>query len=87
MNPKDDKRGFDLVTAVVAHEVAHQWWGNQLKQAYGEGAGLITESLAWYSAIGVMEDKYGSEHLRRLLSFLRERDSAYPSCLTAAASQ
>lgn len=74
LNPKADKRGFDLVTAVVAHEVAHQWWGNQLKQAYVEGAGLITESLAWYSAMGVMEDKYGAEHLQRLLSFLREEN-------------
>ncbi|WP_303310868.1 M1 family aminopeptidase [Hymenobacter sp. BT730] len=74
LNPKDDKRGFDLVTAVVAHEVAHQWWGNQLKQAYVEGAGLITESLAWYSAMGVLEDAYGSEHLQTLLSFLREEN-------------
>jgi len=74
LNPKDDPRGFDLVTAVVAHEVAHQWWGNQLKQAYVEGAGLITESLAWYSAMGVMEDKYGPDHLRRLLDFLREEN-------------
>jgi ABC-type transport system involved in multi-copper enzyme maturation permease subunit len=74
LNPKDDPRGFDLVTAVVAHEVAHQWWGNQLKQAYVEGAGLITESLAWYSAMCVMEDKYGPEHLRRLLNFLREEN-------------
>ncbi|WP_375437690.1 M1 family aminopeptidase [uncultured Hymenobacter sp.] len=73
-NPKADKRGFDLVTAVVAHEVAHQWWGNQLKQAYVEGAGLITESLAWYSAMGVLEDNYSPEHLPALLSFLREEN-------------
>ncbi|MBF9221245.1 M1 family aminopeptidase [Hymenobacter ruricola] len=74
MNPTADQRGFDLVTAVVAHEVAHQWWGNQLKQAYVEGAGLITESLAWYSAMGVLEDKYGPEYLPALLSFLREEN-------------
>ncbi|MCC3152465.1 M1 family aminopeptidase [Hymenobacter sp. BT770] len=74
LNPKDDKRGFDLVTAVVAHEVAHQWWGNQLKQAYVAGAGLITESLAWYSAMGVLEDNYGPEHLQALLRFLREEN-------------
>ncbi|AYA37704.1 ABC transporter permease [Hymenobacter oligotrophus] len=74
LNPEADERGFDLVTAVVAHEVAHQWWGNQLKQAYVEGAGLITESLAWYSAMGMLEDKYGPEHLGRLLSFLREEN-------------
>ncbi|MCR5889981.1 ABC transporter permease [Hymenobacter sp. J193] len=74
LNPKADERGFDLLTAVVAHEVAHQWWGNQLKQAYVEGAGLITESLAWYSAMGVLEDQYGPEHLQALLSFLREEN-------------
>jgi len=74
LNPKADERGFDLVTAVVAHEVAHQWWGNQLKQAYVEGAGLITESLAWYSAMGVLEDNYGAEHLQALLDFLREEN-------------
>ncbi|MCB2408906.1 M1 family aminopeptidase [Hymenobacter lucidus] len=74
LNPKADERGFDLVTAVVAHEVAHQWWGNQLKQAYVEGAGLITESLAWYSAMGVLEDNYGPAHLQALLSFLREEN-------------
>ncbi|TGD80743.1 ABC transporter permease/M1 family aminopeptidase [Hymenobacter wooponensis] len=74
LNTKADKRDFDLVTAVVAHEVAHQWWGNQLKQAYVEGAGLISESLAWYSAMGVLEDNYGADHLPALLSFLREEN-------------
>ncbi|GAB3241253.1 M1 family aminopeptidase [Hymenobacter seoulensis] len=74
LNPAADERGFDLVTAVVAHEVAHQWWGNQLKQAYVEGAGLITESLAWYSAMGVLEEYYGPEHLPALLRFLREEN-------------
>ena len=72
MNPDKDKRKFDLVSAVVAHEVAHQWWGNQVDPAHAEGAGLLSESLAWYSAMGVLEDKYGSKYLKRLLSFLRE---------------
>ncbi|PVY39116.1 ABC transporter permease/M1 family aminopeptidase [Pontibacter virosus] len=72
LNPKKDERGFDLVTAVVAHEVAHQWWGNQVDPALVEGAGLLSESLAWYSAMGVMEQHYGPEHLEKLLSFLRE---------------
>ncbi|MBC5994437.1 ABC transporter permease/M1 family aminopeptidase [Pontibacter cellulosilyticus] len=72
MNPDKDERKFDLVSAVVAHEVAHQWWGNQVDPAHAEGAGLLSESLAWYSAMGVLEDNYGPEHLQRLLSFLRE---------------
>lgn len=72
LNPDADERGFDLVTAVVAHEVAHQWWGNKLRYSYIEGAGLLSESLAWYSAMGVMEEQYGPEHLNKLLNFLRE---------------
>ncbi|MBB6610575.1 ABC transporter permease [Pontibacter sp. Tf4] len=72
LNPMKDERGFDLVTAVVAHEVAHQWWGNQVDPALVEGAGLLSESLAWYSAMGVLEESYGSEHLQKLLHFLRE---------------
>jgi ABC-type transport system involved in multi-copper enzyme maturation permease subunit len=74
LNPKYDSRGFDFVTAVIAHEMAHQWWGGQLTPARVEGAGLLSESLAWYSAMGVLEDKYSSEHLQKLLSFLREEN-------------
>ncbi len=72
LNPQDDAQGFDLVTAVVAHEVAHQWWGSQLRSAYVEGAGLLSESLAWYSAMGVLEKNYGPEHRNKLLRFMRE---------------
>jgi ABC-2 type transport system permease protein len=72
LRPAENERGFDLVTAVVAHETAHQWWGKQLKSAYVEGAGLLSESLAWYSAMGVLEEKYGPGHLEKLLDFLME---------------
>ncbi|GAA4310394.1 ABC transporter permease/M1 family aminopeptidase [Nibribacter koreensis] len=72
LNPEKDERGFDLVTAVVAHEIAHQWWGNQVDPALTEGSGLLSESLAWYSAMGVLEEHYGPAHLQKLLSFLRE---------------
>lgn len=72
-NPEDDPRGFDFVSAVVAHEVAHQWWGgSQLTPAYVEGAPLLSESLAWYSVMGVMKENYGHDQQRRFLSFMRE---------------
>jgi len=54
---------------VMAHEMAHQWG---LPYAYAEGAGLLTESFAWYAAMGVVEETYGREHLRRLLRFFRQ---------------
>ncbi len=72
LNPEDDPRGFDLVFAVVAHEVAHQWWGAQLGYARVEGAILLSEGLAWYAAFGVVRETYGPEHLRRLLSWMRQ---------------
>lgn len=66
-----DARNFDLPFAVVAHEVAHQWWGGQLGYARVEGAPVLSESLAWYSALDVIEAEYGSAHLRRFLDFMR----------------
>jgi hypothetical protein len=67
--PRDPRR-IDLPFAVVAHEVAHQWWGSQ--GARVEGLALLSESLAWYSALGVIEHEYGTEHLARFLGFMRE---------------
>jgi hypothetical protein len=71
-DPGSDPRGLDFVFAVVAHEVAHQWWAGQLRPAYVEGAPVLSESLAWYSAMGVMEEAHGPEHLGRLLETMRE---------------
>jgi ABC-type transport system involved in multi-copper enzyme maturation permease subunit len=68
-NPEVDRRRIDLPFAVMAHEMAHQW---QIGYAPVEGAGLLTESFAWYSAMGVVEGEYGLEHLRRLLRFFRQ---------------
>jgi aminopeptidase N len=66
---------------VAAHEVAHQWWGNQLQYAHVEGAGLLSESLAWYSAFGVVEETFGQEHLQQLLAVMQ---TAYETPRTRA---
>ncbi len=71
LNPDGRPRGADLPFAGVAHEVAHQWWGTQLAYAHVEGAALLTESLAMYSAMQVVEKTEGDEHLRRFLRLLR----------------
>ncbi|HEV2863898.1 MAG TPA: hypothetical protein VGX48_23080 [Pyrinomonadaceae bacterium] len=71
INPVDDPRGIDLPFAVVAHEVAHQWWGNRLVPASVVGAPVLTESLAWDSALEVVEAAHGREHRERLLGAMR----------------
>jgi ABC-2 type transport system permease protein len=70
LDPKGD--GFDVIFEVAAHEMGHQWWGIQLKPAFAEGGGVISESLAWYSAMQLVKHVKGREALRRFMSFMRE---------------
>jgi ABC-2 type transport system permease protein len=71
LDPAHHPDRIDLPFAAVAHEVAHQWWGAQLRNARAEGIILLSESLAWYSAMGVVEQEYGDAHLQRLLAAMR----------------
>ncbi|GAA4447799.1 M1 family aminopeptidase [Nibrella saemangeumensis] len=86
MNPQPG--GLDLPYHIMAHEVAHQWWGIYLAPAAVEGAGLLVESLATYSAMQVVEETLGYEHLLRYLSQMRleyevPRSRAAPPLLRA----
>ncbi|MBC7552478.1 MAG: hypothetical protein H7257_00715 [Taibaiella sp.] len=61
---KDD---LDYVFYVTAHEVAHQWWAHQVVGANVEGSNMLSESLAQYASITVMEKQYGDEKIRKFL--------------------
>jgi ABC-type transport system involved in multi-copper enzyme maturation permease subunit len=60
-----DKEDVDYVFYVTAHEMAHQWWAHQVIGANVQGATMLVESLAQYSALMVMEKEYGRAHLRK----------------------
>ncbi|WP_162055238.1 ABC transporter permease/M1 family aminopeptidase [Pontibacter pamirensis] len=62
---------LDLPYHIMAHEVAHQWWGIYLSPAAVEGAGLLVESFATYSAMQVVEETLGYDHLLLYLSQMR----------------
>jgi ABC-2 type transport system permease protein len=62
-NPDD----IDFAWFVTAHELAHQWWGHQLVGGLEKGSNMMSESLAEYSALRVMQKKYGDDHMRRFL--------------------
>jgi len=72
LNSDADPRKFDLPFAVVAHETGHQWWGNQLSPADVEGGPLLTESLAWFSAMCIVAQSRGDDHLQRLLDMMHQ---------------
>lgn len=60
---------IDYVFNTTAHEVAHQWWAHQVIGGNVQGATLISESLAEYSALMVMEKEYGPDRMRRFLKY------------------
>ena len=68
-----DPDKIDVVTYVTAHEIAHQWWGHQLVPSSQQGGTLLVESFAQYSALLVMEQLYGKEHMRRFLKYELDR--------------
>jgi ABC-type transport system involved in multi-copper enzyme maturation permease subunit len=68
VNPKDPE-AIDIPFYVTAHEVAHQWWGHQVVSAKVEGETSIVETLAQYTALMVMQHRYGPESMRKFLRY------------------
>ena len=66
LNHPDD---IDMVYYVVGHEMGHQWWAHQVVGADMQGATLLSESLAQYSALMVMEKEYGRDMMRKFLKY------------------
>ncbi|MEO8217042.1 MAG: M1 family aminopeptidase, partial [Acidobacteriota bacterium] len=60
---------IDYVFYVTAHEVAHQWWAHQAIGANVQGATMLTETLAQYSALMVMEKEFGRQAMRKFLRY------------------
>jgi ABC-2 type transport system permease protein len=58
---------IDYTYFVTAHELAHQWWAHQLIGGRVEGSNMLSESLAEYSALRVMQKKYGDDQMHKFL--------------------
>jgi ABC-type transport system involved in multi-copper enzyme maturation permease subunit len=77
----DESHDFDLGSMTVAREVARQWWGFQVTPAAIEGGPAVSEVLAQYSALMVIEKLYGKDMVRRFLwntriEYLKQRSRA-----------
>jgi len=71
-----DQRSDEYINQVYfvnAHEMAHQWWAHQLGAANVEGAAVLSETLAEYSALIVMEKAYGETNARKFLTYELDR--------------
>ncbi len=64
---------IDMVFYVVAHEMAHQYWAHQLMSSEMQGATMLTETFAQYSALMVMEKEYGKKAMKKFLKYEMDR--------------
>ena len=68
-----DPEDTDYTFYVTAHEVAHQWWGHQVTPSYTRGANQISESMAEYSALMVLQHEYGKDCMQNRLKYSLDR--------------
>jgi hypothetical protein len=64
---------FDQAFFGTAHEVAHSWWGGQLRGAHVRGRAMLSEALSNYSAMMVTEKTFGLEAARQVYDFQMDR--------------
>ena len=70
---ENDEKDIDYPYYVTAHEAAHQWWAHQVVGGNVQGATMLSETLAQYSALMVMKHKYGEAKMQRFLAYELDR--------------
>ncbi|RPI21587.1 MAG: hypothetical protein EHM61_24405, partial [Acidobacteria bacterium] len=65
MKPGADE--VDIPFAVTAHEMAHEWWGHQVRGANVPGEQMLTETLANYSASMVVKKHFSEKTIQTML--------------------
>jgi hypothetical protein len=65
----EDEEGNNVVDAVIAHEMAHQWWAHQEIPALMQGGTFLTESFSEYSSLMVMKSESDPIQMREFLKY------------------
>jgi ABC-2 type transport system permease protein len=68
VDPNDEK-DIDYPYYITAHEAAHQWWAHQVIGGNVQGATMLSETLAQYSALMVMKQKFGDAKMKRFMTY------------------
>lgn len=72
-NTNDEEGRVDQSFYVAAHELTHQWWGNQVAPADALGAVMISESITEYFSLRVYEEHFGKKKADKFLRLQRDR--------------
>jgi aminopeptidase N len=67
----------NVIDAVIAHEMAHQWWGHQVTEANMQGATFLSEAFAQYSSLMTM--KSITDNPMKMRNFIKYEHERYLS--------
>lgn len=65
----EDENENNVIDAVVAHEMAHQWWAHQEVPADMQGGTMLTESFSEYSSLMVMKQDADDMKMKNFLKY------------------
>ncbi len=71
----EDEKDNNVIDAVIAHEIAHQWWAHQVIGAEMQGATLMSESFAEYSSLMTM--KHTAKKPMKMREFIKYDHDRY----------
>ncbi len=72
-NTDTNTNKVDLAFYVAAHELTHQWWGNQLIGADADGSRMLSESITEYVTLNIYREYYGEAVAHQFLEQQRSR--------------
>ncbi len=81
----DDDETNSAAFVVTAHESAHQWWANLLTPGEGPGGNILSEGMAHFSTLMLLEEVKGDDsrkefcrRIETMYSRERQKDSERP---------
>lgn len=65
----EDTTQNNVIQAVIAHEMAHQWWAHQEIPASMQGGTFLTESFSEYSSLMVMKNAVDKDNMKDFIKY------------------
>lgn len=69
----EDEADINVIDAVIAHEMAHQYWAHQVIGAEMQGSTMLSESFSEYSSLMVMKQESDDIKMKKFLKYDLQR--------------